>query len=147
MLLFLAVRNNLLAYSPFSWCSQTVQFFEKVRRMIHVSTEGARHWGGRGEIGMVGQHVLSFDVFSLTSRSTFGIYSHVISLCSKSCHNLSFLLTPQEAKEIGDVSTQTNQWTYSLSALNEICILTYTRYYFIIYHQKILWTFTWICSC
>ena len=91
---------------------------------------------------MVGQSVLSFNVFSLTSGSTFVTYSHVISLCTKSSPNLSFLLTSQEAKEIGDVSTQANQRTYSLSPLNEICILTYTRYYFILYHQKISCTVT-----
>ena len=89
---------------------------------------------------MVGQSVLSFNVFSLTSGSTFVTYSHVISLCTKSSPNLSFLLTSQEAKEI-DVSTQANQRTYSLSPLNEICIVTYTRY-FILYHQKISCTVT-----
>ena len=51
---------------------------------------------GGGEIRMVGQSVLSFDVFSLTSRSTFGIYSHVISLCSKSSPNFCLFCLPHK---------------------------------------------------
>ena len=148
MLLFLAVRNNSLTYSPFPWCSQTVQFFEKVRPTIHMSTKGTSHWGREGGRSEWLDSLCSVLMCFLWPCAQLLVYTVTELACAVSLLLISvFFASPQEAKEIGDVSTQTNQWTYSLSLLNEICILIYTCYYFILYHQKISWTVTWICSC
>ena len=53
---------------------------------------------------MVGQSVLSFDVFSLTSRSTFGIYIHGISLCSKFSPNFCLFCLPHKKQRRQETS-------------------------------------------